>query len=159
VDRNQNLPKILQLDNLNKLRQKFPKKKIILISGCFDILHIGHIGFIEAAKKQADILVIGILSDKFVKKRKGQSRPIFTEMERLKLIVSLEIVDYAFIMDTNDVDTVLQELSPNFYGIGGDRDKNNFAEKRWLNKYNVKVKFLPRFGEESTTTILKRVLR
>ena len=158
MDEIRNLSKILHITGLNRLRQRFLNEKIILISGCFDILHIGHIGFMEAAKKVADVLVVSVLSDKFVKKRKGNSRPIFIENERVNLIASLQIVNYAFTMNVDDVDTVLQELSPDFYGIGGDRNIEDFPEKKWLDKYKVKIVYLPRFGEESTTKILKRVL-
>lgn len=153
------ISKVVTVDSLNQIRKKYPNRKIILISGCFDILHKGHIEVMESAKKTADILIIGVLSDKFVKKRKGDNRPIFNEKERINIIASLQIVNYAFIMDISDTDTVLQKLSPDFYGVGGDRKIDELPEKRWLNKYKIKIKYLPRFGQESTTMILKRILR
>lgn len=136
----------------------------MLISGCFDILHTGHVEFMEAVKKGADILVVGVLSDLFVKKRKGVSRPVFSQQERIKLIASLTVVDYTFLFDTDEVEKLLQELKSDYYGVGGDREETTLPvqvglpEKRWLDKYQVKIKYFPCFGNLSTTTIINNLL-
>lgn len=150
--------KALILSDFKKIRFQFRNKKIILVSGCFDILHVGHIHFLESAKKKADQLIVGILSDKFVHLRKGREKPIFNQRDRLKVISSLEVVDYVFIFDKDNKTEVMANLRPNFYGIGGDRDLKEIPEKTYLDKYRVEIKRIPKYKSKSSSQIVKEII-
>ena len=149
--------KLLQIANLDQIRNDLPEKKIILVSGCFDVIHAGHVRFLLEAKNKADLLVVGILADTFVKKRKGTKRPVFSAKERVELLSHLTMVDYLFVFDSNEVEELLTKLKPDFYGVGGDRKENQLPEIKLLKKYEVKAVFLSRFGNNSTSKILAKV--
>ena len=147
--------KIIHINRLVQIRKQYLQKKIILISGCFDVIHIGHLRFLEEAKKSTDILVVGVLSDHFVRFRKGEKRPIFSEKERANLVAGFETVDVVVIFGYEETELLLENLQPNYYGIGGDRDKGGIKEKALLSKYGVKIKKFSRFGSNSTSSILE----
>ncbi|TSC92876.1 MAG: D-beta-D-heptose 7-phosphate kinase / D-beta-D-heptose 1-phosphate adenosyltransferase [Candidatus Berkelbacteria bacterium Licking1014_7] len=91
--------KIVSYHKIKKLTEKFKKqnKKTVLVTGCFDILHLGHLIFFNYAKSKGDILIVGLGSDETIKKYKGKGRPINNETLRSRLLAGLEIVDYVII--------------------------------------------------------------
>ena len=99
------------ITNLSDLRKKI-RKKIVLCHGVFDILHVGHINYFKAAKKNGDILVVSITGNKFV--NKGPGRPAFNVKERLGCVSALEIVDYVYVSDNETAIDVIKNLSPIF---------------------------------------------
>ncbi|MDP2638688.1 MAG: adenylyltransferase/cytidyltransferase family protein [Candidatus Azambacteria bacterium] len=115
---------MISINKLSKELKKLADKKIVLLGGCFDILHIGHLRFIEKAKKFGDILVIGINDDRFIKKTKGNHRPIIPEKQRAELLLGLKAVDYVFV--TNKAlydDENLKKIKPNFLVFANETDK------------------------------------
>lgn len=115
---------MILLNKLSKDLKKQTGKKIVLLGGCFDILHIGHLRLIEKAKKLGDILVIGINDDKFIKKTKGNHRPIITEKQRAEMLSGLKTVDYVFITKRELYsDENLKKIKPNFLVFGKEADK------------------------------------
>ena len=102
----------------DKLRHE--NKKIVTINGTFDILHSGHLYILEEAKKQGDILIVGLNSDSSVKKNKGESRPINNEMERAKMLSSLKAVDYVVIFDEQTPIELLKVIKPNVHVNGSE---------------------------------------
>ena len=103
------------IDELNK-----KEKKIVFTNGCFDILHIGHIIYLEKAKKFGDILILGINSDHSVSRLKGKSRPINTENERAYILASLEVVDYVVIFDEDTPLNLISLIKPDVLVKGSD---------------------------------------
>ncbi len=104
--------------SLNKLSGELKNntnKKVVLVGGCFDILHIGHLRFIQKAKKFGDVLVIGINSDKLIKNTKGKHRPIIPQNQRAELLMGLKAVDYVFITNRGLYDYEnLRKIKPDF---------------------------------------------
>ena len=105
---------INNIADLRKISEKIKKnkKKIVLCHGVFDILHIGHVLHFEQAKKMGDVLIVSITGDKFV--NKGKNRPIFDEDKRLKLLASLEIIDYVFISNNRSAINSINKIKPDF---------------------------------------------
>ena len=106
------MDKILTIDKAIQLAKTLHAKKqsIVLAGGCFDILHIGHIKFLEEAKKQGDVLFVLVENDKTIKKLKGKNRPINTQKDRSQILSHLSIVDYAIMLPVIDDDKAYDDL-------------------------------------------------
>ncbi len=127
-----------------------------LVTGCFDILHIGHIHFLKTAKSQCDKLIVGINSDSIVKQIKGESRPINSQDHRKELLLSLKYVDDVFIFDTWLIEPVIAQYKPDIYFIPqidpGEKTKTDVARK-----YECELVHIPMHeshGKISTTSIV-----
>ena len=136
--------KLINTANFNKVKKKIKKKKIILCHGVFDLLHAGHLDYFESAKKFGDILIVSITSDKFV--NKGPGRPYFDEKKRIRMIQSLEIVDYVYLNNYLTAENVIEKFKPSFYVKGPDYKnnkedvtKNIYKETRLVKKFNGKI--------------------
>ena len=125
----------------------------------FDILHVGHIRSLAAAKKLGDILVVGINSDASVRALKGNDRPIVPEQERAEVIAALEPVDAVFIFGEPDPRPWLAKLKPHVHAKGSDRSMNEIIEKDVVEAGGGKVILLPLRKGMSTTDIIKKIKR
>lgn len=106
------------------------KKRTVLVGGTFDILHLDHIKFLEKSKKLGEILVVGITSDKNVRRRKGNHRPIFMQSERAKVISAIRAVDYVFISDTSAYDNkIIRVLRPDILVFSFEGGKGLYRKK------------------------------
>src|SRR3989338_7940723 len=114
--------KIKSLNELIKIvdKLKSQNKKIVTTNGVFDILHAGHVKYLEEAKKLGDILIVGINTDKSVKQNKGDNRPINDEKSRMLVLAALESVDYVFLFNEKDPRNWLEKLKPNIHVKAGD---------------------------------------
>ncbi|MBA3064876.1 adenylyltransferase/cytidyltransferase family protein [bacterium] len=124
--------KILKIEKLAKLLEgiKADGKKVVLCHGCFDLMHPGHIKHFQAAKKMGDILVVTVTPDKFVRKQKGENRPVFNEKLRAESVAALECVDFAAINKWPDPVKTIKLLKPDIYVKGQEyeRDKVKIGE-------------------------------
>ena len=137
------LSKDLLKKQLNKLKTK--QKKIVLVHGVFDLVHLGHIYYFQEAKSYGDVLVVSLTSDKFV--NKGLNKPYFNEKDRLNFLSQLSLVDYVYCNNEKDASNIIKHLKPDFYVKGpdyknksGDEAGNLGIEKKAIQK--VKGKFL-----------------
>ncbi len=96
-------------------------KRVVTTNGCFDILHIGHVRYLSWAKRQGDLLIVGINSDSSVRKLKGPLRPITPEKERVEILAALKAVDAAFIFNESTPERWLAQIKPDIHVKGGDR--------------------------------------
>ncbi len=153
--------KIVDFEELKKIIDdaKRKGKKIAWTNGCFDILHTGHVDYLKKAKKQGDVLVVGIDSDDSVKRLKGSGRPINSESERAEIISALEFVDYIIIFPFGVVKDYLAELNPDIYVKGGDYtlDTINQEERRAVESYNGKIIIIPPVPNKSTTKTIEKI--
>jgi rfaE bifunctional protein nucleotidyltransferase chain/domain len=94
--------------------------RVVLANGCFDLLHVGHVRYLEAARELGDRLVVGLNSDRSVRQLKGPGRPRVPEGERAELLLALRAVDYVIRFDEPDVSRLLRELRPTFHAKGTD---------------------------------------
>jgi rfaE bifunctional protein kinase chain/domain/rfaE bifunctional protein nucleotidyltransferase chain/domain len=130
--------KLVSLEDFKLLKKKIKKKKIVLCHGVFDLLHHGHIDYLESAKKFGDILVVSVTSDRFV--NKGPGRPYFNEKKRIKILASLEIVNYVILSDFLTSENVIKVVQPSFYAKGPDYKKNKNDITKNIYKENIAVK-------------------
>ncbi len=152
--------KLLTKKSLKKTVKKLKKenKKIVTTNGVFDILHIGHIRYLQEAKKLGGILIVGVNSDASVKKIKGPKRPLNNENDRAEALAALECVDYALIFSEDSPIKILEMIKPNIHVKGGDYDLSRIIEKDCVEKNNGKIVLIPKVEGYSTTGFIKRIL-
>ena len=130
--------KILNLKGLQKVRQKFVKKKIVLCHGVFDLLHIGHINYFKTSKELGDVLVVSVTNDQFV--NKGPGRPAFTISNRLKFLQEIGTIDYLYLSNDFTSEKVIKNLKPNFYCKGKDYSIAQIKNDKNLKKETIALK-------------------
>ncbi|AJC87522.1 D-glycero-beta-D-manno-heptose-7-phosphate kinase [Campylobacter insulaenigrae] len=128
-------------------------KKVVFSNGCFDILHFGHIKYLEKAKKMGQILVVGLNSDQSVKRLKGQERPINHEFERACMLASLYFVDYVVIFDEDTPYELIQYLKPDILVKGADYKNKEIIGSNLVNKVEL-IEFEKGF---STSDVIKKI--
>lgn len=134
-------------------------KKIVLVGGCFDILHKGHLFFLKHAKEQGDILMVLLESDQKIKKLKGEKRPINPQSDRAFVLSTIEFVDYIVLLpemnDDEDYDKMISKLKPAIIATTTD-DPNRSHKERQARKYNCKVvDVISLINDQSTTKLTK----
>jgi rfaE bifunctional protein nucleotidyltransferase chain/domain len=132
-------------------------KKIITANGCFDIFHFGHLSLLTEAKSLGDVLIVGVNSDRTVRKIKGAGRPIFPEKERASLLVSLEFVDHVIIYDDILPNELLGTIRPDIHCISGEYSDTKLPEKDIVESFGGKVKVLSFIPGHSTTNIIQKI--
>ena len=123
-----------------EIRLKY--KKIIFTNGCFDIIHPGHIHILSKAKSLGDILVVGLNSDLSVKKLKGDKRPLVSEDDRSRVLLSLRFVDYVIIFNELTPLKVIKKIKPDFLVKGGDYNENNIVGSDFVKAYGGQVEII-----------------
>ncbi len=158
----------IEFNELKKIRELNPSKKIIFTSGVFDLLHVGHVVFFERGKALGDILVVMLGEDRVIKRLKGKDRPIIPLDARVKLVDSLKPVDYCFIDyistvedDLKFMDGVFENLRPDIYYFSEDTSQQERRNKTAY-KYRVTPLALPRTIDEkyqpvSTSMIISKI--
>ena len=102
-------------------------KKIVFTNGCFDLLHYGHVKYLEDAKKKGDILIVGLNSDASVKRIKGGNRPILTQKDRIRVVAGLESVDYAVLFKEDTPLKLIKSIKPDILAKGADWNKKTIV--------------------------------
>ncbi|MCU0821398.1 MAG: D-glycero-beta-D-manno-heptose 1-phosphate adenylyltransferase [Spirochaetes bacterium] len=153
--------KIAGIDEIEKISMSAKKKgqTIVTSNGCFDILHSGHIEYLEGASMLGDILIIGINSDSSVRKLKGKERPVNGEIDRASLVASLGFVDYCVIFNEDTPVDLLKKIRPDIHVKGGDYKADEIIEKKIVEDNGGIIRILPLVRGYSTTGILDRLTR
>lgn len=146
-----------QMEKKIKLLKK-KGKKIVFTNGVFDMLHIGHLTYLEEAKKLGDILVVGVNSDISVKENKGDKRPINNEINRALVLLGTKFVDYTVIFNEKTPEILLELLKPNIHVKGGDYKKDELPETEIVEKNGGEVKILSFVDNVSTTEIINKII-
>lgn len=133
-------------------------KKIVTTNGVFDILHIGHIRYLEKAKKLGDILIIAINSDNSVKQIKGPKRPLNKQDVRAEALAALQCIDYVLIFNETDPVKILSEIKPAVHVKGGDYDISQIIEKDIIEKNNGKIALIDEEKGFSTTNLINKII-
>lgn len=146
--------KITDIEKLKEiLNKKNNGKKIVFTNGCFDILHRGHVEYLQKAKGLGDLLVLGLNSDSSVKRLKGESRPINNEKDRAIILSALECVDYIIIFYEDTPLELIKNLKPDILVKGGDYKIENVVGREYA-KETVLIDFVDGY---STTKIIKNI--
>jgi len=153
--------KILRGKSLAAWRSRLRRqgKKLVVTNGCFDLLHVGHVTYLEEARRQGDALLVGITSDANVRKLKGRGRPLNAARDRAAVLAALESVSAVYVFPQVDACGFLEKVKPNVYVKGGDYtiDTINQAERRLLEKMGVRIVILPVVPGQSTSGLLKKM--
>ena len=132
-------------------------RKIVFANGVFDLLHVGHIRYLEAAQAEGDVLVVGINSDSSTRTLKGPGRPILTERARATLVAALKSVTYVIIFDEFDVNSLLKELQPNVHAKGTDYTADTVPERELAALLGIRVAIVGDPKQHSTRDLLARL--
>ncbi|MGF6906323.1 D-glycero-beta-D-manno-heptose 1-phosphate adenylyltransferase [Fusobacterium sp. PH5-44] len=132
-------------------------KTVVFTNGCFDILHVGHLRYLSEAKKQGDILIVGINSDSSVRILKGNERPINSELDRAEIISALKPVDFTVIFTEETPMELLDKIKPSIHVKGGDYTKELLPETPIVERNGGKVVILSFVEGKSTTQIVNKI--
>ena len=151
--------KLTTLERLVRMCQLWKEKgkRIVFANGIFDILHVGHVRYLKDAKKEGDILIVGINTDNSVRKLKGPKRPIFSEKERALLISSLKCVDYVFLYPGINFSSALKLLRPHIHAKGTDYSKDTVPERETVLSYGGEIKIVGDPKRHSTSWLLQKI--
>jgi rfaE bifunctional protein nucleotidyltransferase chain/domain len=131
---------------------------MVFTNGCFDILHAGHVRYLQAAKKLGDVLLVALNGDASVRTLKGEGRPVNGEADRAEVLAALGCVDYITVFPDVRVTKILREVRPQIYAKGGDYtpESLNPEEAAALREVGAEIKILPLVPGRSTTAILEK---
>ena len=150
--------KIVTLEELTAARDRFAAagKRLVFTNGCFDILHVGHIRCLQAARALGDGLAVAINSDSAVRRLKGPTRPIHNEADRAEVLAALGCVDYVVICDAVRFAEFFKTVRPQIYAKGGDYTPESLepSERAALDAAGAEIRFIPFVPGHSTTNII-----
>lgn len=151
---------------LNELAERVKKlradgKKIVATNGCFDLLHVGHVRYLEAARALGDVLVVGLNGDQSVQELKGAGRPINNEKDRAEILAALESVDLVAIFPELRATRFIESVSPDVYVKGGDYNSEtlNAEESGALQGVGSRIIIIPFEKGYSTSSLIKKLRR
>src|SRR6516225_5138426 len=147
----------MKLRQLQDLPPLVRGKKIVLANGCFDILHVGHIRYLEGARAEGDALIVGVNADRSVSGLKGPGRPVLDEQARALLVAAVRAVDYVVIFAEPNVESLLEELRPDVHAKGTDYTPETVPERAAADRLGVRVAIVGDSKEHSTRELLERV--
>lgn len=150
---------LLDREKLGEIVEELKKqgKTIVFTNGCFDILHVGHLKYLNEAKRQGDILIVGVNSDSSVKKLKGETRPINNQFDRAEILGGLKAVDFTTIFEEKTPIETLEIIKPNIHIKGGDYKKEDLPETKIVEKNGGEVRILSFVDGKSTTNIINKI--
>jgi D-glycero-beta-D-manno-heptose 1-phosphate adenylyltransferase len=134
-------------------------RKIVFANGVFDLLHVGHVRYLQAARDEGDVLVVGINSDASTRKLKGEGRPILNERARAVLVAALAAVSYVVIFDELDVKPLLREIQPDVHAKGTDYTVETVPERELADLLGIRVAIVGDPKRHSTRDLLARLRR
>jgi len=140
---------------INKIKSE--EKKIVFTNGCFDLLHVGHIRYLSQAKDLGDILIIGLNSDKSVKKLKGNNRPINSFEDRAKLLAALKSVDLVIMFEEQTPENLIKEIIPDVLVKGGDYNIEDIVGYQTVIDNGGQVKTLSFYEGYSSTNYIDKI--
>ena len=132
-------------------------KTVVATNGCFDILHVGHVRYLEKTKSFADYMIVLLNSDKSVRSIKGENRPINNEDDRAEILCALKCVDYVVMFDEDSPRDLLDEIKPDVYTKGADYTLATLPEADIMLKNGTRVEFIEFVQGKSTTNTIKKM--
>ena len=132
-------------------------RSVVFTNGCFDLLHVGHIRYLQAAKQEGDILLTAVNSDKSVRKLKGPERPVMPEGERIEILSALECTDLILVFDDETVDRLLKELRPDVHAKGTDYTPETVPERDTVLGYGGRIAIVGDPKDHSTRDFISAI--
>ncbi len=152
--------KIKTREEIRQIAQNLRKqgKKIATINGSFDILHVGHIKMLQEAKKQGDVLILGLNSDSSIKQYKSKDRPINPQEARAEMLAALECIDYITIFDETDPIALLDVIRPDIH-VNGSEYGHDCIERPIVEKHGGKIHIVKLVDGYSTTKMIEKIMK
>ncbi len=138
--------------------EKSRGKQVVFTNGCFDLLHAGHVKYLQRARRLGDLLVLGLNSDASVRRLKGKKRPLIGEAERAHILAALDCIDYVVLFDEDTPLELITALKPHILVKGGDYTPEGIVGREVVEAYGGRVELVPFVDGKSTTNIIERVL-
>jgi D-glycero-beta-D-manno-heptose 1-phosphate adenylyltransferase len=156
-------PKIVQLEELSNRCEKLRSagKKIVATNGCFDLLHVGHVRYLQAARALGDLLVVGLNGDRSVHELKGAGRPIAIQNDRAEILAAMECVDLVTIFPEIRATTFLAAVRPAVYVKGGDYTPRTLDEEELtiLKEIDAAIRLIPFEAGYSTSGLIQQICK
>lgn len=151
--------KIISFNKIEMICKKIRQegKTIVTTNGCFDILHLGHVEYLQKASELSDILIVGINSQDSVRRIKGSGRPIMSEQGRVSVVAALGFVDYCVIFDEDTPIELLKTIKPDIHIKGGDYLPDGLIEKKVIEDNGGVIMILPLVAGYSTTSVIEKL--
>ena len=141
------------------LAKKRTGKKVVFTNGCFDLLHVGHVRYLQDARKLGDFLVVGLNSDASVSGLKGPDRPVQTQDDRAEILAALACVDYVVIFNEDTPLKLIEAVQPDLLVKGGDWAVEKIVGSQFVLSRGGQVKSLPFHSGRSTSSIIDRIIK
>jgi D-glycero-beta-D-manno-heptose 1-phosphate adenylyltransferase len=153
------MKKLLDIAALAELVEelKNTKRKIMFTNGCFDIIHAGHVRYLQAARQLGDVLIVGLNSDNSVSLLKGPTRPINNQEDRAEVLAALSSVDYVIIFGEQTAEKLIRVIKPDIYVKGGDYVVANLPEAELIDKLGGEIVLIPEVQGRSSSNIINKI--
>lgn len=151
--------KLIKRDEISQVldKERAQGKTIVTTNGCFDILHVGHVRYLQKTKTYADLCVVCLNSDISVKKIKGPDRPVNNENDRAEILCALSCVDYVILFDEPSPENLLCELKPDVHTKGADYTIETLPEAKAIMSNGGRIEFISFVEGKSTTSIIEKM--
>jgi rfaE bifunctional protein nucleotidyltransferase chain/domain len=151
--------KILSREGLHDVLEEHRRagRTVVFANGVFDLLHVGHVRYLQAARKEADLLIVGVNSDASTRSLKGAGRPILTERARASLVAALAAVNYVVIFDELDVNALLREFQPDVHAKGTDYTRETVPERDLAALLGIRIAIVGDSKNHSTRELIARL--
>lgn len=157
---NRGMKKLKTRDEIKSIIKKLQQegKKVVFANGCFDLLHGGHVSYLEDSRQQGDILILGLNSDKSIKQLKGDKRPVLPEEQRVEILSSLSCIDYIMLFDEARCDGILRELRPDVHAKGTDYTTDTVPERQTAIELGIQTFIAGAPKENATKDIISLII-
>lgn len=151
--------KIVERNELNDViaHIKAAGRTVVFTNGCFDILHVGHVRYLTAARELGECLIVGLNSDESVRALKGPTRPINSENDRAEVLAALLAVDYVVIFGERTAENLVAEIKPDIYVKGGDYSVDQLPEAKVIAQYGGRIELIPEVPGRSSSNVIKKI--
>lgn len=152
------LSKILNSEEISQARSalRSANKKLVFTNGCFDIMHAGHVSYLEFARSQGDALAVGLNSDDSVRRLKGPTRPVNPAQMRARVLAALESVDYVIIFNEDEPEALIKKITPDIL-VKGEDWAHYVSGREWVEQHGGSVVLAPMVEGLSTTNLINRL--
>jgi rfaE bifunctional protein nucleotidyltransferase chain/domain len=152
--------KYFPLDRLSVIigGEKKKGRRVVLANGCFDLIHVGHVRYLEESKALGDLLVVALNSDRSVRRLKGAGRPLMKENDRVDILSAFTAVDYVTLFEEDSVDIVLRALKPHVHAKGSDYTQETVPERATVKSYGGEVAITGGPKVRSTSQVIADIL-
>lgn len=151
--------KVASLDDVRRSVEDARRRgrRVALANGCFDVLHVGHIRYLEGARREADVLVVGVNGDGSVERLKGPGRPVMPSPDRAVIVAALRAVDHVVVFEEDDVTRLLLTLTPDVHCKGTDYTPDTVPERDVVRSYGGRVAIVGDPKDHDTRALLQRI--